>query len=661
MTIPRVLLTVIASAYARVAGDADLVADMRGFGGSTLSRAAPRLAAALGQGPDPFVIMVDDLHELRSPACHDALGIVMEGIPQGSQFVAASRAEQPHLPRLRVAGDVLEVVADDLALDAAGAERIFSRANISITPEAASDVVARTEGWPAGVYLAAMIATHGRPGAIPVSGDDRFVADYLYRESFRSLPEADQRFLRRTAVPEQLCASLCDALLEVSDAHERLRDLAATNLFLIPLDRRREWYRYHASFREFLLGELRSSEPDVIMKLDLRAADWYEANGSPELAVDHLLRTDEHDRCVRLVTELVLPTYASGRMTTVERWLAALGDTAIDGYPPLAVLAGWVAALDGHPEEAGRWAAILDTLSFDLVPSDGSASFRSARAMLRSYMCPAGPEEAVADASLAVDEEPAGSPWRDQALGILGEALLLVGEVDRAETIFEEAAVAGPPASDAYVIAESELGLIAMDRGSWDDAEVHVRRALDAIDEHRMDDYSTSLLGFAAAGRLAVHRGDQEEARRQSTRGMRARPSATYVGPANAVRGRLQIAKVYRSIAEAATAQHLLREIDDILVHRPSLGTLVEEVAAFRDQLSSDAQAGAAGATPLTPAELRLLPYLQTHLTMREIGDRLFVSRNTVSSEVSSIYRKLGVSSRNEAVEQATAIGLLGA
>ena len=142
---------------------------------------------------------------------------------------------------------------------------------------------------------------------------------------------------------------------------------------------------------------------------------------------------------------------------------------------------------------------------------------------------------------------------------------------------------------------------------------------------------------------------------------MRARPSLSFVLPYLAVRLRLYLAKVYLAMADAASARHLLREIDDILLRRPALGALVEEVSEFRGLLTSDAQVEGTGGPPLTSAELRLLPYLQTHLTLREIGERLFVSRNTVSSEVSSIYRKLGVSSRSAAVEEATAIGLLGA
>jgi LuxR family transcriptional regulator, maltose regulon positive regulatory protein len=246
---PTILLTLLASAYARVSpGNADLIADMSGLGVSPLGRAAPRLASVFRTSPFPFVLMLDDLHELRSPACHDVLGVVISGIPGGSQLVAASRFEQPHLPRLRAAGDALEITGSDLALDAAGAEQIFAAAHVSLTRERARAVTERTEGWPVGLYLAAVIARDGRGDGLTVSGDDRYVADYLYRESLMKLPKSIQRFLRRTAVLDQLCAPLCDALLEESDGQQRLRSVESLSLFVIPLDRRRQWYRYHALF-----------------------------------------------------------------------------------------------------------------------------------------------------------------------------------------------------------------------------------------------------------------------------------------------------------------------------------------------------------------------------------------------------------------------------
>ena len=659
---PSALLTLLASAFARASpGNADLVRDMGGLGVSPLGRGAPLLAAAFWSSQVPFVLMVDDLHELRLPACHDALGVVIAGIPEGSQLVAASRFEQPHIPRLRASGEALEFGGNDLALDPDGAERIFTQAHVGVTHEQAAAATERTEGWPAGLYLAAVIARDSG-GAEAVSGEDPYVADYLYRESMSQLPERTQRFLRETAILDQLSAPLCNALLGESSAQEQLRGLEASNLFLIPLDRRREWYRYHELFREFVLGELRRVEPDAVMKLHLRAADWYQSNGSPARAVEHLLNTTERDRCVQLVTELILPTYQAGKMSTVQRWLATLGDRAIEGYPPLAVLAGWVTALTGQTVEAQRWAAILDAASFDLVPVDGTASFHSSRAMLRAVMCAAGPKQMMTDAALAVAQEQQWSPWRDTALCLSAEAHLLTGDVDRAHVLFAETCTVGAALGNAgsIVESESELALMAMDRGRWAEAAERVQRTLALVDEHRMHDYVISLLAFAAAARLAVHHGDQKEADRQLTQAMRARPSCTFVLPFLAVRARLQLAKVYWAVGHHATARHLLSEIDDVLLHRPDLGALVDEVSHFRGVLTSSAQVGATGGSPLTPAELRLLPYLQTHLTIGEIGERLFVSRNTVNSEVASIYRKMGVSSRSAAVQHATTIGLLG-
>ena len=662
---PAALVTLLATAYARISpASADLVANISGgVFESVLGRSAPLLASAFRNASSPFVVMLDDLHEVHSPDCHDVLGVAVAGIPPGSQLVAASRSEQPHVQQLRVAGDTWEIGASDLAVDAAGAKQIFADAHVDLTHEQAVSVTDRTEGWPAGLYLAALIAQHSDGVASTVSGSDRYLADYLYRESLMHLSEDTQRFLRRTAVLDQLCGPLCDAILEETGAREQLRDLEASNMFLIPLDHRGEWYRYHALFREFLMAELERVEPQVITKLHLRAADWYESNGSPVTALEHLLHTTERDRSVRSIAELMFSTYEAGQMSTVHRWLSTVGQPAIEAYPPLAVTAGWIAALSGQTAEAQRWAAIIDTLSYDLTPADQTASFDSGRAMLLSVMCRSGPRQAATDARIAVTEEPPWSPWRDQALCLSAEAHLLVGEIESAVAQFAESAAMADSMgkTDSTVLSESELALLAMNVEQWAEAAEHEERALAAIEELRMHDYATSVLAFAGAARLAVHRGDLAEANRRLTQAMRARPYLTVALPYLAVRVRIHLAKVYFAIADAATARHLLREIDDILLVRPALGTLVDEVSELRSLITSDAQVEVEVGPPLTSAELRLLPYLQTHLTLREIGERLYVSRNTVSSEVSSIYRKLGVSSRGAAVEQATAIGLLGA
>jgi LuxR family maltose regulon positive regulatory protein len=318
--------------------------------------------------------------------------------------------------------------------------------------------------------------------------------------------------------------------------------------------------------------------------------------------------------------------------------------------------------LTGHTADAQRWALILDAASFDQVPLDGTASFESARAMLRVIMCAAGPEQAMTDARLAVAQEPPWSVWRDQALCLYAEAHLLTGNVDQAIAMFAESAALAATLgnTDVFVLSQSEIAVLAMDRGLWAEAAERVELALAAVDEHRLYDYATCVLAFATAARLSLHSGDMKEVDRQLTRAMRARPSCTFALPFLAVRVRLQLAKVWWAKGDDATTRQLLREIDDVMSHRPDLGALINQVSDFRAIVTSSAHVGATGGSPLTPAELRLLPFLQTYLTIREIGERLFISRSTASSEVASIYRKLGVSLRRDAVQRARAIGLLG-
>jgi LuxR family maltose regulon positive regulatory protein len=317
--------------------------------------------------------------------------------------------------------------------------------------------------------------------------------------------------------------------------------------------------------------------------------------------------------------------------------------------------------ITGDTPGAMRWAAVVDAASFDPVPADGTASFDSSRAMLRAFMCAAGPGQMVADATFAVACEPGWSPYRDTALWLLAEAYLLTGRLDEARGLFAEASAAAAMGnSDTIGICEAQLAWLAMDRGEWAEAADRLGTALATIEQGRMHDFVFAIPAFAGAARLSVHRGDLNDAHRQLTRAMRARPSATFLLPYHAVRLRLQLAKVYLAVADLGTVHQLVREIDDILAHRPDLGTLGEEVKDFRSVLASSAVSTPAGALPLTPAELRLLPYLQTHLTADRIAERLFLSSHTVKTEIKAIYRKLGVSSRNDAVQRATAIGLLG-
>jgi LuxR family maltose regulon positive regulatory protein len=199
-----------------------------------------------------------------------------------------------------------------------------------------------------------------------------------------------------------------------------------------------------------------------------------------------------------------------------------------------------------------------------------------------------------------------------------------------------------------------------MARGDWHDADLFAQRAHKTMRDGQLDDYSIGALVHAVAARVAARTGDVARARAHLTQAARVRPQLTYVMPTLSVQALIEIGRAYLALGDPAGARVVLREARDILRLRPDLGTLPQEADELRAAVDA-LQGGAVGASSLTAAELRLVPLLATHLTFPEIGERLYISRNTVKTQATSIYRKLGVASRGEAVDRMRAAGLLGA
>jgi LuxR family maltose regulon positive regulatory protein len=242
-----------------------------------------------------------------------------------------------------------------------------------------------------------------------------------------------------------------------------------------------------------------------------------------------------------------------------------------------------------------------------------------------------------------------------------GLSYLLEGDLDRADPIlahaFDAATGMGAPPLAAVVLAERCI--VAVDRDDWLEVEVLAERALSIVRDGEFDDYWTSALVYAWAARAALHRGDVTQAREYVTRAARLRPLLTYALPVVSVQALLESARAYIALTDPDGARAVLRQVHDVLQQRPDLGMLPNEAAELR--VTVDTMRGAAmGASSLTTAELRLLPLLATHLSYPQIGERLHLSRHTVKSHALSVYRKLGVSSRSEAIERAHGFGVLG-
>jgi LuxR family maltose regulon positive regulatory protein len=208
-------------------------------------------------------------------------------------------------------------------------------------------------------------------------------------------------------------------------------------------------------------------------------------------------------------------------------------------------------------------------------------------------------------------------------------------------------------------VAQAQLALLAARRGAWGEAEQHARAAQALVDETGLADYSTSAIAHVATARVALHEARQADARTALTRAHRLRPRLDHGIPWLTVQVGLELTRAHLALAEAAAARTILTETERVLELRPAMGSLVEDARELRERVAATSGSAGAWAMSLTAAELRLLPYLATHLTFPEIGSRLFVSRNTVKTEAVSVYRKLGVSSRSHAIERAVEVGLL--
>jgi len=454
---------------------------------------------------------------------------------------------------------------------------------------------------------------------------------------------------------------LCDAVLETTLSAQRLTELEHANFFLVPLDRRGEWYRYHHLFGQLLRKELELSEPDVVHALNGRAMAWCIANDLPEEAIVYGHAAGETSRVASLLDALVLPLYYDGRRETVDEWLGWFDDDQLARYPALAVYQAWFRVLSGEPEEAERSLALAEDATSDIPLSDGSATIEPWIAVLSAHMMRDGVEQALADANRALDQVPSESPWIPVALLSRGVAHALLGATDRAKhelAATVEKGLAAGAAEDVFV-AHAQLALLAAKEGAWSEADERARAAQALVEEIGLGDYSTSAIAHVATARVAVHEGRNDDAHGALARAHRLRPMLDHGIPWLTVQVGLELTRAHLALGDAVAARTVLTETEEVLERRPNMGSLAEDARDLHDHVAAAAGSAGAWAMSLTGAELRLLPYLATHLTFPEIGNRLFISRNTVKTEAVAIYRKLGSSSRSEAIERAVEVGLL--
>ena len=658
---PHVLLKHVAAALDRIEPlGADVTVAFERPESPVWDAIVPRLSAEL-VSRSPFVIVMDGADALLSTDSTEAIGILIENIPPGSMIALSGRA-LPRMPiaTLRVAEPLLEIGPYELALSRREAEILLRASGVDLDETELAGLLHRTEGWAAGLRLAALASLED--GASRPAGDDRYIADYLGSEYLSRLEPRVLRFLRRTSVLERMCAPLCNAVLSAKGSAAELEEIERANLFLVQLDHHRGWYRYHHLFRDLLQRDLEEQEPDLVPVLHRRAAAWYEAHVDPESALFHAHAAGDIDDTARILGSIAQQVHDSGRAAVVEGWLDLFDvDERLDRHPAVAIQGSSILAARGRADEADRWlhAAERGVAS----RRRGVAAVRPRIAVMRAALCTDGPAQMQAHASDAVSKLAADDPWRPAALLVRGTADVLLGDRDSADAVLaeavERAAMSG--STETRAIALGERSMLAAAREDVRTADALAEEAQRVIEEGELADYPTSSLALAASARSRLRHGQWDHARRLLTAATRQTPHLTYALPWLAVQARIELADAYVTLRDREAAEQMLEEARGILVVRPDLGLLGEAVARLELELAAMPEAGTGGSSGLTRAELRLLPHLSTHLSFREIGERLHVSRNTIKTQAISVYRKLGVSSRSEAVAVAEDLGLVEA
>ena len=568
------------------------------------------------RGP-PLVLVLDDYHVITNDAIHSGVDRLVVGAPASLRLVISTRHDPPlMLAKLRAQGNLRELRYHELRLDDAEVAALLNRElGIGLDESDVSVLTERTEGWAAGVQLLALtLRNQDDPSAFvdQFAGDDRHISDYLRDEVLAKLPAALRSFLLATAILDRFNAPLCHAVTGVDDAQALVEDLDRLNLFVIPLDHRREWFRYHHLFAEWLRLQARD-DPRQRHKL---AADWLAAHRQPGDAIRHYVAAGDADRAAEIIDRERWSLVGQGREETLREWTQLLPPDARGRHPQLTLAAAWVA------HHGGRWDdvhSLVDSFVSAPVSSNEAegALVRAELALLESgrLIALGQAEDALALATeglaLLPDDEPRA---RTGLLLVTGRCHMAFGDLDQAERAFRAAIDLAAPynVTIVAVIAGAHLAEIDRLKGRTAAAETNSRAVLRLADEAELSDNAECSVAHLTLGNVLLDLGRREEAELAISRGIALAERVPYVA-------REQQA----SAAKARLAGG---------VRRPATSDLLE---------------------PITGRELSVLRLLPTSLTPREIAGELYLSLNTIKTHTRALYRKLGVQSRHAAIEEA--------
>jgi LuxR family maltose regulon positive regulatory protein len=612
----------------------------------------------------PFVLVLDDLHALHSDESVEVIRTLTRHVPPGSRLVLASRTQPAvSIGRLRASRELLELGANDLAMSTSETRALVEAAGLGLAEADVEALVSKTEGWPAALSLAATGLRGETDLSVAVKrfgGDDAVVADYLRAEIFGGLSAEALEFLTRTSILERLSGPLCDAVLERRGSGRLLRTLGDSGAMLIPLDRKDEEYRCHGLLRQMLQAEQRRADPEVARLMHARASEWYADNGDVEQALRHAIAAGDTARAADMLWSRTAAYTTQGRNHVLERWLCSFTAEEIARYPPLALAAAHSHLARGELDAVHHWELAARRRLQETQSATRSPTIEAGVAILGACAARDGVVRMREDAARAYELDVEDSPWRSMCCLLEGVARYLLGDRQAAAKRLEEGARrAGIAAPSIQTLCLAQLAVLAAEREDWDSAAACVARARAQIDHYALGEYPTMALVFATSAAIRARKGRVEEARADMRHGGRLLERLTDFIPWYEAETRLALAAAAVRLSDIATARDLRAQASRLVRRMPDAIALAEGVG--RVQALVDSALATSAVTPdlLTTAELRVLTYLPTHLSFREIGARLFVSANTVKTQAHAVYRKLEASSRSQAVARAMELGLL--
>ena len=636
---------------------------------SVVGDVLPALCNELAALSDHVVLALDDYHLVSNPEIGEGLSFLLEHLPRTVEIVLSSRSE-PVLPlaRLRASGELAEIDARQLCFSDEEAE-LFLNDLHGLELDRVDVIRLRelTEGWAAGLYLATL-SIRGRESAHEFieafAGDNRHVVDYLSSEVLAGLPEETRAFLLQTCVLERLSASLCDAVTGRPGSALTLLELERSNSFLIPLDTKREWYCYHHLFRELLRRELALAEPDRARTLHRRASAWHREHGDPSEAIHHATAAGDIADASELILRHWIEFRNEARLETLLAWLDGLPPETVAGDARLCLVRASTLQEVGRIAEADRWleAAARGAAGGSLLagPASVASGVAACQAINRYFLGDAGGIAGTARPALELEE--AGSDyWRSALLTTFGVSVFLGGEGRIASDLLDQAVKSSEQSGHSLALIHA-LGWCAVVHAAIGESDC-ARQLLDDTDVLLRQTGLTAYYGLSMAhvarGKLLEGQGRLSEADEALALGIELarRGDAKF----DLSYGLLTHAEVKGALGDRLVAKDMLREARHAVEACVDPGVLPDLVARVerRLRLVPSRATRMPYEEDLSDRELAVLRLLATDLTQRQIGDALYVSFNTIKSHVKSIYRKLDVATRPDAVARGRELRLL--